>query len=506
MTRSSLCSRAAAAALLLALVASACSDDSSGDTASDGSGASTTSSASDSPTTGTGDVASPLEAVAGTPSEPSGDASWPSHGHDVGSQRWNGFEDTIGVGEAPDLGVAWQRDELQAVTGTPAVVDGIVYVGDWSGSVRALDAATGEERWVAEIDGPPAGSPSVTDDAVYVSSERTTYRLARDSGEIEWSVEPNDHDWTRLYAGPTVVDGLVIQPVAGVQIAVPQEDYDFRGNVVALEEETGEEVWRVYISEDDETSGAGGSVWAGASADPERSLVFVGTGNTLEEPTAPLADSIVAIDYTTGEIAWATQFTNPDVYNMPGANGADGPDSDVGSTPTLWSVGDRDLVGAGDKAGTFHALDRDTGEILWQTQLTPGSRLGGVIGGSAFADGRLFVASNVGDPEAGVPTGTSTMFGLDAGTGEILWQTDMELTVFGPAAVANGVVYQGTGAPAMNAFDAETGELLWSHEPPGQVGGGASVADGRLYWGYGYWVIQAAEEQLGGIIAFGLPD
>jgi polyvinyl alcohol dehydrogenase (cytochrome) len=496
-------SRAAAAVLLLVLVA-ACSDDSSGDTASEGSAASTTSSPTESTTTGDG--ASPLEATAGTESEPSGDAWWPGHGHDLGSQRWNGFEETIGVAQAPDLAVAWQRDELRAVTGTPAVVDGIVYVGDWTGAVRALDATTGEEQWVAEIDGPPAGSPSVTADAVYVSSERTTYRLARDTGAIEWSVEPNDHDWTRLYAGPTVVEDLIIQPVAGVQIAVPQEDYDFRGNVVALDAATGDEVWRVYISQDDETSGAGGSVWAGASADVERSLVFVGTGNTLEEPTAPLADSIVAIDYSTGEIAWSTQFTNPDVYNMPGANGADGPDSDVGSTPTLWSVGDRDLVGAGDKAGTFHALDRDTGEILWQTQLTPGSRLGGVIGGSAYADGRLFVASNVGDPAAGVPTGTSTLFGLDAGTGEILWQTDMELTVFGPAAVANGVVYQGTGAPAMNAFDAETGELLWTHEPPGQVGGGASIADGHLYWGYGYWVIQPAEEQLGGIIAFGLPE
>jgi polyvinyl alcohol dehydrogenase (cytochrome) len=399
----------------------------------------------------------------------------------------------------------WQADDLRAVTGTPAVVDGVAYVGDWTGALRALDAATGEEQWVAEIDGPPAGSPTVTADAVYVSSERTTYRIARDTGDVEWSVEPNDHDWTRLYAGPTVVDGLVIQPVAGVQIAVPQEDYDFQGNVVALDEATGEEVWRVYISENDETSGAGGSVWAGASADTERSLVFVGTGNTLEEPTAPLADSIVAIDYTTGEIAWSTQFTNPDVYNMPGANGAAGPDADVGSTPTLWSVGDRDLVGAGDKAGMFHALDRDTGEILWQTQLTPGSRLGGVIGGSAYADGRLFVASNVGDEAAGVPTGASALFGLDAGTGEILWQADMELSVFGPAAVANGVVYQGTGAPAMSAFDAETGEQLWTHEPPGQVGGGASIADGRIYWGFGYWVIQPAEEQLGGVIAFGLP-
>lgn len=477
----------------------ACSDDDGDDAATDDSAASTTD--GDSPASSS-EVESPLEAAAGITAEPSGDANWTMHGHDLSGQRSNGFEETLGVEQATDLAVAWDMADLMAVTGTPAVVDGVLYFADWTNHVRAVDPATGDEAWATEIDGQPTGSVAVTDDAVYVSGDKSTTRLNRETGEIEWSVEVNDHDWTRIYAGPIVVDGLVIQPVSGVQIAVPQEDYTFRGNVVALDEATGDEVWRVYVSEDDETSGAGVSVWAGASADAERHLVFVGTGNTYEEPTSPLSDSIVAIDYTTGEVAWSTQFTNPDVYNMPGANGAAGPDADVGSTPTQWSVGDRDLVGAGDKAGMFHALDRDTGEVLWETQLTPGSRLGGVIGGSAYADGRIFVASNVGDPETQVPTGTSQLFALDAGTGEILWQADMELAVFGPATVANGVVYQGTGKPAMYAFTAESGDPLWTYEPAGQVGGGASVVDGTVYWGYGYWVLEAAEDQRGGLLAF----
>jgi polyvinyl alcohol dehydrogenase (cytochrome) len=424
------------------------------------------------------------------------------HGQDLGSQRSNGAESVIGPEQAADLTVAWEVDELLAVTGTPGVVEGVLYVGDWTGHVRALDADSGEAQWVREVGGQIAGSPAVTDDAVYVAVDKTTYRLDRETGVVEWSVQVNDHDWTRLYGGPIVVDGVIVQPVSGVQIAVPQDDYTFRGNVVGLDEATGDELWRVYVTEDDESSGAGVSVWAGASADPARTLAFVGTGNTYEEPTAPMSDSIVAIDYETGEVAWSTQFTNPDVYNMPGAGGADGPDADVGSTPTLWSVGEHDLVGAGDKGGTFHALDRDTGEVVWETALTPGSRLGGVIGGSAYADGRIFVASNVGDPDTGVPTGVSTLFALDAGTGEILWQSDMELSVFGPATVANGVVYQGTGYPRMYAFDAESGTLLREYDPPAPVGGGASVVGGKVYWGYGYWVISAPEDPKGGIVAF----
>ena len=47
----------------------------------------------------------------------------------------------------------------------------------------------------------------------------------------------------------------------------------------------------------------------------------------------------------------------------------------------------------------FHALDRDTGEVVWETPLTPGSVFGGEIGSAAFVDGRLVRRSNVGDPD-----------------------------------------------------------------------------------------------------------
>ena len=116
---------------------------------------------------------------------------------------------------------------------------------------------------------------------------------------------------------------IVVQPVAGFEIFIGADDYTFRGSVVGLDATTGEERWRAYMTADD-TSGAGVSVWSTAAVDTERGMVFVGTGNTYEEPTSPFADSIVAIDYRSGEIVWSTQLTNPDVFNMAGANGADG--------------------------------------------------------------------------------------------------------------------------------------------------------------------------------------
>ena len=88
-----------------------------------------------------------------------------------------------------------------------------------------------------------------------------------------------------------------------------------------------------------------------------------GTGNNYSEPTGPLADSILAIDYKTGELAWSRQFTAPDVFS---AGNPTGKDADVGASPNLWSSNGRALVGAGDKAGVYHALDRDTGQLVWE--------------------------------------------------------------------------------------------------------------------------------------------
>lgn len=297
----------------------------------------------------------------------------------------------------------------------------------------------------------------------------------------------------------------MIQPVAGFEIFVGSDDYTFRGSVVGLDAETGEERWRVYTTAGDETSGSGVSVWSTPAVDTERGLAFVGTGNTYEEPTSPFADSIMAIDYSSGELAWSTQFTDPDVFNMAGAQGADGPDADVGAAPTLWSADGVDMVGAGDKPGVFHARDRETGEILWETELAPGGRLGGVIGAAAYRDGRVFVTSNVGD-RVTVTTDVSTLFALDAASGEILWRTDLPQPAYGQTSVVNDLVLQGTAAPGMYGVAADTGEIVWEHEPPAQVGAGPSIVGDLVLWGYGFWALSAPEDPQGGLLAFTLGD
>src|SRR5690606_27259942 len=88
------------------------------------------------------------------PSAPAGggEVAWPIFGFDLANSRFNPHETTLGVDEVDDLAELWRVDGLAGVASTPTVVDGVVYVGDFTGAVRAFDAATGDERWTAELD------------------------------------------------------------------------------------------------------------------------------------------------------------------------------------------------------------------------------------------------------------------------------------------------------------------------------------------------------------------
>ena len=276
---------------------------------------------------------------------------------------------------------------------------------------------------------------------------------------------------------------------------------------MGLDADTGQERWRVYTSENDATSGAGVSVWSTAAVDEARKLVFIGTGQSYEQPAGPRSDSLLAIHYDTGEVAWVHQFTPNDVFTI--AGGGPGPDADVGASPNLFSIGTRDVVGVGQKNGFYHVLDRATGDTIWEVQLTGGGPLGGVMVTAAVHDGVVYVNSNKWVAYgifSGVnsPLDTSATFALDARDGTILWQRPMPAPMFGAMSSANGVVYQGTIDGTAHALSAADGTELWSDQPGGGIAGGFSIVGGTLYVGHGFWFFSPPASPDGGFVAYSL--
>jgi polyvinyl alcohol dehydrogenase (cytochrome) len=174
-----------------------------------------------------------------------------------------------------------------------------------------------------------------------------------------------------------------------------------------------------------------------------------------------------------------------------------GPDYDFGSAPNeitfLTDRGFKTIIGAGQKSGLYYALDPDTGAQLWRTQVGPGSSLGGMEWGSATDGIRIYVAiSNYyGIPSAAGSAGSWAA--LDPNTGKVLWQVaDPNGSIdIGPLSAANGVVYAASmagsaTAPTMLALDAASGKTLWSFAAGSSVNAGAAISNGTVYWGSGY--------------------
>jgi outer membrane protein assembly factor BamB len=134
--------------------------------------------------------------------------------------------------DAKDGTVAWRLDTGDRVTGTAVVADATTYVGArldaFDGRLRALDAATGTQRWHVER---PLFAPAVAHGVAYAGSV--------DSGVMAFDAMTGDERWTVPIPGPAlppaVASGVVYVPL------------DHGHQVRALDAATGREHWRFDV-------------------------------------------------------------------------------------------------------------------------------------------------------------------------------------------------------------------------------------------------------------------
>ena len=453
---------------------------------------------------------------------------WSSFGGNLKHSRTAPAETAIDADSASSLTLAW-RVPASGVTGTPAIVDGIVYFADWAGNVHARNVGDGSAVWSRTLPLGFTSSPCVAGDLVYFADRHATvYALDRATGATVWQTVIDTLALTALWSSPVVADGVLIVGTSsyGTQenrSPLPQATIAmFRGAVLGLDAETGEIIWRFETTRpvgQPDSYGPGVSVWGSAAIDTQRKALFVGTGNGYATPVSPYSDALLAIDYRTGVLAWHNQFTAFDAYSSGNAGG--GPDYDIGATPNLFTIDDdgipRDVVGVGDKAGIYRVLDRDSGELIWSRTLEQGlfissRKTGGIIAPAAYAEGRIFVASNT-------SSAASKVWALDADTGVIDWVSASIGSVnFGGPAVANDVVFfggsgfavsenrgdpndLGVGAPGtLTAFEASTGSVLRNITLFAGRGGGFSISHGRVLVGSGFSFFAVSDEPLVGAV------
>lgn len=449
------------------------------------------------PTVG-GEPDVPPEALAG---------AWPTFGGDMSHTRSSPMETTL---SPQNVGMLKPALDIPApgVTSTPALYKGVIYWSDWAGFVHAtkLDKT---ELWKVDksaMGGGYTGSPHVTDRLVYVANRNgLVSALDRMTGSVAWEVTLDAGPHTHIWSSPVVIeqDNVLVIGMGGVGTRdngspLPRAQIEsFHGWVEGLDAQTGESLWKFETSPAP-MYGAGVSVWSSAAIDTERKLAFIGTGNNYYTPVSPYSDSLLALNYMTGERVWSTQFTMGDAWTL-GTLAQGGVDGDVGATPNLFEIDGRPVVGVGDKPGTYYVLDRMTGDEVWKQKLTDGSGFqGGVMAPAAVANGNVYVVSNNG-------TRSSTVFALRATDGMELWTHDLVNPTYGGPAYGNGVLYVGDMMGQVKALDAASGEELWSAAVPQLRGGGFSLVGGMLFTGYGMHFSESRQEPLmGGLLAYSL--
>ena len=264
-----------------------------------------------------------------------------------------------------------------------------------SGGTYALDAETGAVLW-QNVEVAGSSSPTFSDGALFLNDGKAmVHALDAESGVEEWRARVDSHPFAAGFSSPVVFERYVIVGSSSIEEAAVSAGATFRGGVVAFDRNTGEEIWRFYTA-DPPFNGA--SVWSTVSVDSEARLVFASTGNNYTGEAGPTSDSIFALELDTGNLRWLTQLTEGDVFTILNPQS---PDTDFGTNPILFeaTIGGttRKLLGAGQKSGVFWVLDRANGDVVWNRAVSPGSALsGGIFNNGAYDGERIIVVGNNG--------------------------------------------------------------------------------------------------------------
>ena len=400
-------------------------------------------------------------------------ADWPFYGHDLANTR-NAGSDGPTPAEAMTLAPYWSFSSTQGdFTGTPVVSGSTVVVGSSEGVVDALNATTGKLLWSRTVGASISGSAAISGGTVYVpvsideatgGGNPSVAALSLADGSLLWQTTIDTQSGADVYGSPAVSGGEVY---VGTSASYAEDNLSTahdRGSVVALDAATGTIDWKTYTvpAGDD-----GGAVWSTPALDTASGLLYVGTGNAYHAPAANTTDAVLALDSATGAIVATFQATPGDVS----FNGS-GLDADIGASPNLFTgPGGQELVGEGDKAGNYWALDAGTLTLAWKTNVGPGGPLGGILGSSAWDGSDLY----------GPESQQTETWSLTPGGASRWTVTDGGEDHLGPVAVANGVVYSTDNQGDLTARSTADGSLLARVALGAPSWGGVSVSGGTVF-------------------------
>jgi outer membrane protein assembly factor BamB len=307
------------------------------------------------------------------PEEEVVEVPWPTYKYD--NARTNFAAD---YHHRPPYRVIWRRPARKLLEFPPVVAYGRLYFANLAGRVYALDAETGKIDWL-----------------------KKTGRCTA--------------------ATPAVGDGVIYQPLMDRYPCFPA-DRDAPGFMLALDAETGRELWRFRAG-------------------------VVETSPLLIDGTLYFGSwdrKMYAMDVRTRKIRWTFRA------------------GDEIKTAPAYSKG---TIYFGAYDNRMYAVDARTGRLRWSA-----SGEANFYSTPAVAYGRVYVGNTDG-----------RVYAFGAKSGNLLWATSTGSYVYSGPAVWNKTVYVGSHSHRLFALDAGTGAVRWSFEAGSVIPGSPTIMAGIVY-------------------------
>jgi eukaryotic-like serine/threonine-protein kinase len=341
-------------------------------------------------------------------------------------------------GAAPAGELKWTFTAGSAIHSSPAVADGVVYVGSRDSHLYALDAETGRQIWAFQAGSWVDSSPVVVNGVVFFgSNDSYVYAVDAKTGAKIWSYKTP----YAVRSSPAVADGVVY---------VGSDDYF----VYALDAINGNLLWK---SETDDNVISSPSVYGG--------VVTIGSGDKLLY-TFNAKNGRSRLQFlTTGNI-----FSSPAIK--------DG------------------VAYFSDTSGFFYAIDTSKKNWLWENKIRyywNALYIYGVAPKPSNPSGYLWSMSlgwNIRSASSTAVTDTNAYLGaqndmvcIDLATHKTAWTFATGDLVTSSPAVGGSAVFFGGYNGHVYALNSATGEKLWEYTTGDQITSSPALDGGVLYVG-----------------------
>jgi outer membrane protein assembly factor BamB len=357
-----------------------------------------------------------------------------------GNLRHTGVYNASGV--ATLNGIKWKFHTSGRVISSPAVANGIVYVGSTDGSLYALDLGSGTLKWKFATQSWVTSSPAIESGTVYFESyDSNFYAVDAGTGQLKWkfatagekryagkhlhhlepAAESMPDPWDFYLSSPTVWNGTVYFGSGD-------------GNIYALDANSGALKWKFQT----------GDVVHSSPAIADGTL-YLGSWDTY----------LYALDAVSGKEKWRFKTgDDPDFHNHVG----------IQSSPAVVDG----VVYFGCRDQYAYAVDAATGQQKWRFS-TDGSW---VNNSPVVQEGKVYFGTSI----------PGILHAVDAKTGKSLFQLPTGSPVFSSMAIANGMLYLGNFGGKLTAIDLKTQRPAWVFETDGakQNAPALTNADGSI--------------------------